>query len=102
MFIFRILISSAGQLLNRRNIQGAIDLLTNIKPGDSCYKEAKAMHAEIFLKHRNDKHAYIQSYKQLIDEIPGDESYVLMGDAYMKILGMLAVIFNMYKYIQLL
>lgn len=85
---FRIILLSAEQLLKRKNIQGTIDLLSSIKPTDSCYKEAKAKHAEILLKYRKDKNAYIQCYKNFAEETADVESYTMIGDAYMKILGM--------------
>lgn len=75
-------------LLKSKNVQCTIDLLKNIKPGDFCYKEAKAKQAEILLKYRKDKGAYIQCYKDFVKETPGVESYILLGDAFMKILGM--------------
>lgn len=75
-------------MLKRKNIQATIDLLSSIKPSDSCYRDAKTKCAEILLKHRKDKYAYIQCYKDFIEETPGVESFVMIGDAYMKILGM--------------
>lgn len=85
--ICRILLLSAEHLLNRNNIQDAIDLLACVKPNHFCYKEAKVKRAEIFLKHRKDKYVYIECYKDFVQETPGVESYVMLGDAYMRILG---------------
>lgn len=82
---------SSEQLLKRKNIQGAIDLLSKINPSDRCYREAKRKHAEILLKYRNDKHSYILCYKNVAENYPGIESYILLGDAYMKIPGTLFI-----------
>lgn len=83
----RILLLSAEHLLKRKDVQGAVDLLSHIKPSDSCYVEAKSKHAEVLLKYRKDKYAYLQCYQDFVDENPGPESYVLLGDAYMNVLG---------------
>lgn len=83
----RILLLSAEHLLKRRNVQGALDLLGRIKPTDSCYVEAKSKHAQVLLEHRKDKYAYLRCYQDFVDENATAESYVLLGDAYMNVLG---------------
>ncbi|CAH1154815.1 unnamed protein product, partial [Phaedon cochleariae] len=82
----RILLLSADHSLTRNNIQGAIDLLSRIKPTDSCYLEAKSKEAEILLKYRKDKYAFLQYYQDFVKENPSSEYYVMLGDAYMKVL----------------
>lgn len=78
---------SADHLLKRKNVQGAIDILSRIKPTDTCYMEAKAKHAEVLLNYRRDKYAYLQCYQDFVQDNPGVESYIMLGDAYMKVLG---------------
>ncbi|KAG5885606.1 hypothetical protein JTB14_024787 [Gonioctena quinquepunctata] len=82
----RILLLSAEHSLTRKNVQVAMDLLSRIKPTDSCYKEAKSKHAEVLLKYRKDKHAFLQCYLDFVNDDPCQESYVTLGDAYMKVL----------------
>ncbi|KAJ8941157.1 hypothetical protein NQ318_004277 [Aromia moschata] len=82
----RILLLSAEHSLRRKNVQGAIDLLGRIKPTDLCYVEAKAKRAEVLLQYRKDKYAYLECYEDFVRENPGPESYVMLGDAYMKVL----------------
>ncbi|CAG9772405.1 unnamed protein product [Ceutorhynchus assimilis] len=82
----KILILSADNLLQRNNVQGAIDLLNKIGKEENCYREARIKIADVFLKYRKDKYAFLEVYQNFIEEKPCSESYVLLGDAYMKIL----------------
>ncbi|XP_015840637.1 tetratricopeptide repeat protein 21B [Tribolium castaneum] len=82
----RILILSADHAVKRKNVQGAIDLLNKVKPNETYYLQARTKLADILLKHRLDSYAYLQCYQDMVDENPGPESYLLLGDAYMTIL----------------
>ncbi|CAH0554061.1 unnamed protein product [Brassicogethes aeneus] len=82
----RILLLSVDNFLSRKNVQGALEILQKIKPNESCYLQAQKKHADILLKYRNDKFAYLEIYKGLIGENPGAEEYVALGDAYLVIL----------------
>ncbi|XP_019763181.2 tetratricopeptide repeat protein 21B isoform X1 [Dendroctonus ponderosae] len=82
----RILLLSADNLVVRGNIQGALELLGKIGKGESCYKEARMKMADMFLTNRRDKHAFLEVYQDFVKEQPSAESYVLLGDACMKIL----------------
>ncbi|RZC41543.1 tetratricopeptide repeat protein 21B-like [Asbolus verrucosus] len=82
----RILILSADHAVKRKNVQGAIDLLNKVKSNESYYLQARTKLADILLKHRLDKYAYLQCYQEMVDENPCSESYLLLGDAYMNIL----------------
>jgi tetratricopeptide repeat protein 21B len=85
----RILILSADHAVERKNVQGAIELLNKVKPNESYYLQARTKLADILLKYRLDTYAYLQCYQEMVDENPGPESYLLLGDAYMTILGTL-------------
>ncbi|XP_060525880.1 tetratricopeptide repeat protein 21B-like isoform X2 [Cylas formicarius] len=76
-----ILLLSADNLVARKDIQGALDLLN-----DMGRREAKIKMADILLKYRRDKYAFVQVYRDLVDEDPSAESYLMLGDAYMTIL----------------
>lgn len=78
---------SAELCLKRNDLSGAVDTLNRIKPTDCCYLEAKKMLSRIFLNEKVDKKAYVKCYKEMVDENPTSESFVLLGDAYMEILG---------------
>lgn len=83
----RIFLLSVDNFLSRKNIQGALQILENIKSNESCYLEAQKKRADILLKYRNDKFAYLECYKKLIGDNPGSEEYIALGDAYLVILG---------------
>ncbi|XP_066149408.1 tetratricopeptide repeat protein 21B-like [Euwallacea fornicatus] len=82
----RILILTAENLLVRKNVQGAIELLEKIGKDEGCYREARMKIAEVYLKFRRDKNAFLQVYQDFLIEQPSSESYILLGDAYMQIL----------------
>ncbi|KAF7266424.1 hypothetical protein GWI33_020255 [Rhynchophorus ferrugineus] len=82
----RILLLSADNMLARKNIQGAIDLLNKITMEEDCYQAAKIKLADIFLKYRKDKYAFLQIYQEFVEKDPSPNSFVMLGDAYMKVL----------------
>lgn len=82
----RIMILSADYAVSRRNVQHAIDMLSKVRPDESYYLEAKTKLAQIYLKERLDKRAYLQCYQEMVETNPGPDSYVLLGDAYLYIL----------------
>jgi len=57
---YRILLLSADNMIKRKNVQGAIDLLEKIGREQSCYREARVKMAEIYLKYRRDRVAYLK------------------------------------------
>lgn len=83
----KIAMLNADIAMYKRNLKGAIDILSAITPEDTCYLEAKKKLAAIFLNDSIDKKAYIRCYKDLVQTNPTSESYVLLADAYMEILG---------------
>lgn len=83
----KILMLNADIAIYKKNIRGAIDILGAITPDDPCYLDAKKKLAGIFLDDSVDKKAYIKCYEDLVQTNPTTESYVLLADAYMEILG---------------
>lgn len=83
----KIMILNADTAIYKKNIKKAVDILSAITPEDSCYLDAKKKLAEIFLNDSIDKKAYIKCYEDLVQTNPTSESYVLLADAYMEILG---------------
>nr|XP_022900469.1 tetratricopeptide repeat protein 21B-like [Onthophagus taurus]XP_022900470.1 tetratricopeptide repeat protein 21B-like [Onthophagus taurus]XP_022900471.1 tetratricopeptide repeat protein 21B-like [Onthophagus taurus] len=82
----KIILLSADEMVKNKEIQTAVDMLNKIKPNDVYYLEAKSKLAQIYLKQRKDKQAYLKCYEELVNKIPDAESYVLLGDAYLNIL----------------
>lgn len=83
----RIMILSADYAVSKKNVQHAIEMLSKVQPEESYFLEAKTKLAQIYLKERLDKRAYLQCYQEMVNTNPGPDSYVLLGDAYMYILG---------------
>ena len=49
--------------------------------------QAKTKLANIYLHHKKDRLAFAQCFKELVENCPGPESYLMLGDAYMSIQG---------------
>ncbi|KAL1513227.1 hypothetical protein ABEB36_002663 [Hypothenemus hampei] len=82
----RIFLLSADNLLARKNVQGAIDLLRKIRKDDACYRKAMMKIAYILLKYRRDRYGFLEVYQAFVAETPSAETYNLLGDAYMEVL----------------
>lgn len=83
----RFMILSAEQALEKNDVKMSIDILSKIKPEEQYYMQARTKLADIYLKHRRDRSAFMQCFREIIEHCPGPESYLLFGDACMKILG---------------
>ncbi|XP_050293241.1 tetratricopeptide repeat protein 21B-like [Anthonomus grandis grandis] len=82
----RIVLLSVDNMLARKDVQGAIDLLGKIGRDERCYLEGRIKLADILLTYRRDRFAFLEIYQQIAQEDPSADSFVLLGDAYMKIL----------------
>jgi tetratricopeptide repeat protein 21B len=67
------------------NVAKALDTLAVIKSDQSYYLQAKTKMANIYLKYRQDRLLFAQCFKELVQNCPGPESYLMLGDAYMSI-----------------
>lgn len=82
----RMMILSADYAAKMGNVQKAIDVLTKVNPNESYYLKAKTQLAETYLVYRQDKKAFMACYNEMVQFNPGPESFLLLGDAYMRIL----------------
>lgn len=83
----RLIIANAELALEQGNIAKVIDLLKDINAGQPYYLQAKTKLAHVYLKYKKDRLAFAQCFKELVDNCPGPESYLMLGDAYMSIQG---------------
>lgn len=83
----RFLILHADRALECNDVQGAVDILSGIGAGEIYYVQARTKLSYIFLEHRRDQQAYLKCYKDMIEADPGPETFMLLGDAYLNILG---------------
>lgn len=85
----RIIIVNADLFLNQGNIVRALELLSDINPGQSYYVQAKTKMANIYLVHKKDRVSFAQCFKEIVQNSPGADSYLLLGDAYLGIQGLI-------------
>uniref|UniRef100_A0A1B0CZK1 Uncharacterized protein n=1 Tax=Phlebotomus papatasi TaxID=29031 RepID=A0A1B0CZK1_PHLPP len=81
----RLVIANADLSLRHGNIDTVLKLLRNIQSGQPYYIQAKTKMANIYLIHRKDRVAFAQCFRELVEEYPEPESYIMLGDAYMSI-----------------
>lgn len=78
-------IANAELSVQRGNINHAVELLQKIQPGQSYYAMATKVLANIYLVHKKDRESFAECYKNLVENCPNAETYVMLGDAYMSI-----------------
>lgn len=81
----RLVIANAELLLAQGQVDGALAVLGNIQCGELYYVQAKQKMATIHLVNKKDRLAFAQCFKELVDNVPGAESFIMLGDAYMSI-----------------
>lgn len=83
----RLIIANADLALDQGNITKVLEMLKGINAGQPYYLQAKTKLAHVYLKYKKDRLAFAQCFKELVDNCPGPESYLMLGDAYMSIQG---------------
>lgn len=81
----RIVIANADLYLTQGNITKSLDLLNSIKSDQNYYLQAKTKMANIYLVNKKDRLSFAQCFKELVDNNPGPDNYLMLGDAYMNI-----------------
>lgn len=81
----RITIANVDLALSKGNVDMALSMLRNITPKQPCYAEAKEKMANIYLQTRKDVGLYIGCYQELCEHLPGPQTSLLLGDAFMNI-----------------
>jgi tetratricopeptide repeat protein 21B len=79
-----IVLNSELSIMNGR-FDAAISMLNNIPVESPQYMKAQILKADIFLKHRRDERAYAQCFQRLVEQSPTSQSYMHLGEAYMRI-----------------
>ena len=83
--VVRISLADAELALQRQDYQMALSILKTV-PSDSVYfTRAKMKMADIYLKYKKNKRAYALCYQQLAYEGNTVHTYILLGEAYMRI-----------------
>ncbi|XP_037868636.1 tetratricopeptide repeat protein 21B [Bombyx mori] len=81
----RLLISRADLALNQGDIDSAIDILNEIKPGQPYYFQAHSKLAHIYLKNKKDRAMFTTCFKEIVSNHPMTDAHTMMGDAFMSI-----------------
>lgn len=88
----RLVIANADLALEQGNVTKVIEMLRGIQPGQPYYLQARTKLAHVYLNNKKDRLAFAQCFRELVDNCPGPESYLMLGDAYMSIQGRYALI----------
>ncbi|KAK7872002.1 hypothetical protein R5R35_004518 [Gryllus longicercus] len=81
----RITVANADLALHRGDAKLALDILQTVKPNHPYYQQAHCKMADIHLHFRKDRRAFAECFRELVENAPGPQSYVMLGDAYMSI-----------------
>ncbi|XP_018408984.1 PREDICTED: tetratricopeptide repeat protein 21A [Nanorana parkeri] len=81
----RIIVANADMTLNKGDAELALNMLRDVTPNQPYYIEVKQKMAEIYLRNRKDTKLYIGCYRELSEKLPGPQTSLLLGDAYMNI-----------------
>ncbi|KAI5637396.1 tetratricopeptide repeat domain-containing protein [Phthorimaea operculella] len=81
----RLLIARADLALKKDDIDKAIDILNEIKPGQPYYFQAHSKMAHIYLKEKKDRAMFTTCFKEIVSNHPLADAHLMMGDAYMSI-----------------
>ncbi|XP_051938741.1 tetratricopeptide repeat protein 21B-like isoform X1 [Hippocampus zosterae] len=82
----RVTIANVDLALLHGDTELALNMLRNITPEQLYYIQAKEKMADIYLNHKKDKRLYVSCYREILDKLPSPHAYVLLGEAYMRIL----------------
>ncbi|KFM79613.1 Tetratricopeptide repeat protein 21B, partial [Stegodyphus mimosarum] len=72
--------------VSRNDIEGALKILEEIKPGKFYYFEALQQRAEIYLNQKKNRIKFVNCYREAVKESATIETLNLLGDAYMRIM----------------
>ncbi|XP_030029552.2 LOW QUALITY PROTEIN: tetratricopeptide repeat protein 21B [Manduca sexta] len=81
----RLLIARADLALKKGDIDNAIDILNEIKPGQPYYFQAHSKMAHIYLKEKKDRAMFTSCFKDIVSNHPMADAHTMMGDAYLSI-----------------
>ncbi|VDK84622.1 unnamed protein product, partial [Onchocerca ochengi] len=81
----QFILMEANLKLQRKDINGALEVLESVSPTEANYQAARIKMAEIYLNEKKDKQKFAVCFKQLAQNNPSPMAYVLLGDAYMSI-----------------
>ncbi|XP_069686948.1 tetratricopeptide repeat protein 21B-like [Periplaneta americana] len=81
----RVTVANADLALHRGDTNLALEFLQSIAPTQTYYQQARCKMADIHLNYRKDRRAFAECFRELVENSPGPQSFVMLGDAYMSI-----------------
>ncbi|KAM3967248.1 tetratricopeptide repeat protein 21B [Aphomia sociella] len=81
----RLAIARAELTLQNGDVDNAIDLLNEIKPGQPYYFQAHSKMAHVYLKEKKDRAMFTNCFKEIVSNHPMADAHTMMGDAFMSI-----------------
>ncbi|XP_041971107.1 tetratricopeptide repeat protein 21B-like [Aricia agestis] len=81
----RLSIARADLALKKGDIDNAIDILNEVKPGQPYYFQAHSKMAHIYLKEKRDHAMFTTCFKEIVSNHPMADAHTMMGDAFMSI-----------------
>ncbi|TNN17382.1 Tetratricopeptide repeat protein, partial [Schistosoma japonicum] len=83
--VARVTIAMANLALSQNDYETALNTLRQIELDHPYYITARQHMADIYLHHRKKKKLYIACYRELTENLGTNETYLLLGEAYMTI-----------------
>ncbi|CAH0763751.1 unnamed protein product [Diatraea saccharalis] len=81
----RLAIAKADLALKKGDVDNAIDVLNEIKPGQPYFFQAHSKMAHIYLKEKNNRAMFTTCFKEIVNSHPMSDAHTMMGDAFMSI-----------------
>jgi tetratricopeptide repeat protein 21B len=81
----RIEIFRGTLIANLGKVRDGLDILEAFEPTSLYFSRARKSAAKIYITKLNDKANYLHCFKLLVEKDPGKESYMMLGNAYMKV-----------------
>ncbi|XP_032512890.2 tetratricopeptide repeat protein 21B-like [Danaus plexippus] len=81
----RLQIARADLALSNGDVDNAIEILNEVKPGQKYYFQAHSKMAHIYLKEKQDKAMFTSCFKDIVNNHPMVDAHTMMGDAFMSI-----------------
>lgn len=81
-----VLVAHARLTLAKGSAEAAVRMLGNVPFGSPAFAKAQQVKADILLRHRRDRRAYIQCFQDVVDRRPASSAArVALSEAYMRI-----------------
>ncbi|KAJ8603414.1 hypothetical protein CTAYLR_010601 [Chrysophaeum taylorii] len=81
----RIIVARSELSIQRGDFQGGMSLLGGVPQSSASYDSAQIIRAKFYLEERQDKHSYIQCFREMTLMKPTARTHECLGDALMRI-----------------